>query len=227
MFIETCTMPRDASGRPSARTPGIPPSDSRTARAIACATSTRSVARLTLKASSGARTPSMTAPPLGCGFAGGVGKQRAAGHAPGEGREAATPELVRPPTSTRVGVQEDRKAERGEPVREADEPLGMLVQRVVERHDGHDVEGADVRVDAVVPPHVDAVERDRRSRDQPVPQTACGPAGGEHRAVVVGVDMDVQHPRAATLSASPSASSVRRSRPSLKLGTVSSGSTAT
>ncbi len=61
-FMLTCTIPRLGSARPSARTPGKPPPRSRTTAAIARATSTSSVARFTLNATSGRRAPTSTAP---------------------------------------------------------------------------------------------------------------------------------------------------------------------
>src|SRR6185437_3906826 len=69
-FIDTWARPVPASRRPRACTPGRPPSRSRTAAAIARATSTSSVRRSTLNATSGGRTPSRTAPALGCSRAG-------------------------------------------------------------------------------------------------------------------------------------------------------------
>ena len=101
----------------------------------------------------------------------------------------------------------------------------MLVQRVVERHDGHDVERADVRMDAVVRTHVDPLHRDRGGRDQPLSEAAGRAAGREDGAVVVDIDVHVQYAGPPHSSASPRASTVRGSRPSLKFGTVSSGST--
>ena len=105
---------------------------------------------------------------------------------------------MRPASASGVGVQEDREPECREPLGElVDEPLGVLVQRVVERHHGDDVERADVRVHAVVCADVDALDRDCCGGDQTLAESTRRAARGEHGAVVVGVDVDVQHPRAA------------------------------
>ena len=72
-------------------------------------------------------------------------------------------------SATRVGVQEDGEPERRETVGElVDEPLRVLVQGVVERHHGHDVERADVRVHAVV-------RARRRSAPSRPPRPRSGP----------------------------------------------------
>ena len=61
----TWTSPARGRSKPSARTPGKPPPRSRTIAAIARATSTSSVRRLTLNATSGRRAPTSTAPAAG------------------------------------------------------------------------------------------------------------------------------------------------------------------
>src|SRR4051812_24572447 len=60
MFVETCARPRTRS--PIARTPGRPLGASRISAAICFASSTSSVARLTLNATKGARAATSTAP---------------------------------------------------------------------------------------------------------------------------------------------------------------------
>ena len=118
--------------------------------------------------------------------------------------EAAAAELVRSASSTRVGVQEDGQPERGETVGElVDEALRVLVQGVVEGDDRHDVERADVRVHAVVRTHVDLLHRHRGRRDQAVAQAAGRAAGGEDRAVVIDVDVHVEHPGSPALERLP------------------------
>ena len=69
-FMLTCTSPAFGRSSPSARTPGKPPSRSRTRAAISRAVSTVAPRRLTLKAMSGRRTPMRTPPAVGCRVAG-------------------------------------------------------------------------------------------------------------------------------------------------------------
>ena len=118
--------------------------------------------------------------------------------------EAPAAELVGSASSTRVGVQEDGQTERRETVGElVHEALRVLVQGVVEGDDRHDVERADVRVHAVVRTHVDLLHRDRSCRDQAVAEAAGRTAGREDGAVVIDVDVHVEHPGSPALERLP------------------------
>lgn len=63
-------------------------------------------------------------------------------------------------------------------------------------HDRGDVDHADARVDARVRGQVDAVDGLPRALEQRQVQRARLPREREHRAVVVGVRVDVEQPRA-------------------------------
>ena len=63
-------------------------------------------------------------------------------------------------------------------------------------HDRDDVGGTDARMHPVVAPQVDRLPRNRDAGDEPVLEAAVVPDEREHRAVVIGVDVRVEEPRA-------------------------------
>ena len=75
-----------------------------------------------------------------------------------------------------------------------------------------------MRVDAGVGADVDARDRGARAAQERLGQLALASGEREHRAVVVGVGVEVEEAR--RRERRPIASSVARSRPSLTLGTV-------
>ena len=155
-LVETCARPRAGRSRPIARTPGSPPPDSRSSAAICRASSTSSVARSTLNATSGGRAVTSVAPVRGSiarGPKSGLSSPSAIRARERLGPPAADVGAL---TARRVGgeraVEEDGHPEAVADRRRGGERLGArrAAARVVEVHDGHDVDSAHVRVAAVV-----------------------------------------------------------------------------
>jgi hypothetical protein len=63
----------------------------------------------------------------------------------------------------------------------------------LEADERHDVGGAHPRVHALVPAQVDPLRRDRDRRGEALHELGRRPDAGEHRPVVVGVGVHIQH----------------------------------
>jgi len=112
-----------------------------------------------------------------------------------EGREGAPPHLRQAPVGVGTAVvEEHRDGQLGvHPGRERVRRVDRGQERIVEGHEGHHVEDAEAGVDAGVDPEIEAGrggagERDDGREGVPAP----GPGEGEHRPVVVGVDVAVE-----------------------------------
>ncbi len=92
-------------------------------------------------------------------------------------------------------VEEDRQPQIApHPCANRERRTGRTVEILVDqRHDGDDVRRSDARVDAVVSPQVDPLPGLVDSGDQPVLERLIVADERDHRAVVVAVDVRVQH----------------------------------
>ena len=155
-----------------------------------------------LKAMSGCRAPTAVAPAVGCGLAGPKsGRCVGVRHDVRETLEAGSSDVrehlaVRPRGG--LAVQVDRQLEplghsRGEGSRTVH---ASLQGGVAERHEGHDVDGTDAWMAALVTAHVDPLERHLHGclRGQRDPTRVAGKR--EHAAVVVGVRGAIEEPGA-------------------------------
>ncbi len=94
---------------------------------------------------------------------------------------------------------------------------------VGDRHERHDVGGADSRVRALMPAQVDPLARAGDPGEERVYELVLVPDEREDRAVVVGVRVDVEELGVLAEGVAQRLDR-RRSRPSEKFGTDSSGS---
>ena len=192
----TWACPARGSSSPSARTPGKPPSRSRTARAISRAASTSAPTRLTLNAISGGRAPTITPPAAG---------SRRSGPKSG----ASSPASIRRCSSSGPAAPVERgAASRGELPVEKDREAQLLADAARERerrragalgvlgaqrHDRDDVRDADPRMRAVVAAQVDPPARAGDRGQQRLDELLLVTDEREHRAVVIRVGVNVEH----------------------------------
>ncbi len=150
-----------------------------------------SVRRFTLKAISGLRAPTATAPPRGWSRAGPKSGTRSGLVPISSRRPSYCPRRTcgQPPslrTERRVAVEVHRQLEahRDLLAEAAGQVDALLDPRAAERHERDDVDGADARVRAGVLLHVDQLQRaaDRRGRSA---HDRLGTAGEGHDAAVV------------------------------------------
>ncbi len=186
-------MPRSSSAIPIALTKRNPPELWRMALAIFFATSSRSVARLMLKAMSGIRAPMTMAPAAGCGRGGPKsGAHSGARHLRRQPFELATSDVLEVAAGRRRGrlfVEEDRNLESG-----GDFGRGVLRKRdalghrdAVDRHERHDIHGAEPRMLASVRAEIDVLDCRPDKGENGGLQRFCVAGQREHRAMVCGV----------------------------------------
>ena len=110
---------------------------------------------------------------------------------------SAAPEECRAAASSELAVEEDGQLELGaDPLRDTQsDRLRLLHLRRNQRHDGHDVGGADPRVNALVAAEVDVVARAGDPGDKSLDECIVSTDEREDGAVVVGVDVHVEQAR--------------------------------
>jgi hypothetical protein len=126
-----------------------------------------------------------------------VGRPRAVVHAAGQSLEAAVPDHLEPATlGARCGVlvQENRYVHdlRDVFADAAGEGRRIGHRRLAKRYEGHDIEGADARMHAGMPPQIDASGGLLRKRDNRVFEGGRVPDERQHRAVVRRVGRAVE-----------------------------------
>ena len=201
-FIDTCACPRDASVKPSARTPASPPSRSRIDRArCARATSTSSVSSMQLIATSGRRAPTAVAPSAGCGRAGpksGARVVKPSRRVCGRSRPSRVGVVVEEHGHRRASRPTTRRRH-ARVARDLRAVVGLGRARRTARRRAHRAAGARRRGRRARRRAATARGERPRSRRRIV---AARAGEREHRAVVVGVGVHVEQRRRRTRAAS-------------------------
>jgi len=128
-----------------------------------------------------------------------VRAQLARAQPPCELRGSAAAQLRSGHPTTQAPVEQHGQGELGAEAVAEHERLGAggAAPRIVQVDHGRDVERPDVRVQPGVAGQVDARQHHARARDERAREHARGCGEREHRTVVVGVGVAVQHARAA------------------------------
>ena len=218
---------RRAAGRGRARArPGSRRRVSRTTAAIARATSTSSLRRLTLKAISGRRAPTSTAPARGIELRRAeVRRELARVDPPLELLRPAAPEERRAAARRRRRGRPADRARRSARPPPAPPPARPLHVLRAHRDERDDVRRADPRMRALVPAQVDALARALDAGDERRRRAPSSVPTSVNTERLWSASAWTSSSRAGPPSAAASASIVARSRPSEKFGTDSSGST--
>ena len=156
------------------------------------------MARSTLNAISGRRAPTRTQPARGSSRTGPRSGDELAGvDSPLELARPTAAKQRRPDSGRDLAVQEDRKREvLADAVRERERGcFGDLELVGPHRDEGHDVRGADARVDTLVLSQVDSFARVGDPVDERLDELRLRSREREDRSVMVGINVDVEHMR--------------------------------